>query len=334
MSTSSKRPDRPGARPIVAVIGSNRQLDTLAPLRQAYRRRGVRELTVLTDHLLPPDALGEIAGDVDAVLLPYPRHRSPSTIVPWPAVPLAGRRVPVGLVADHGDSLATFAAAAAAVHDRDRCQGSSSSVAILAQRSRRYLDLAARIRRLLADGGRSTESCFWWPADEIVRDDMTVGLGYGLAVALYVGHGRPSGWVGYAGVRGHHLARPDDVCGVVVSLACHTMSRRRIGLSFGERLVAQGTAAAAIGAVSVTRHVANARWALRFVDAITAGAATAGDLLVAAEPDVEAGRVYRLAGDPLAPLLDAAGARVAARALSDDVIHPALPNPERTEIPA
>ena len=116
---------------------------------------------------------------------------------------------------------------------------------------------------------------------------------------------------------------------LVVSLACQTSSRYRTGRSFTEALVAQGTAAAAIGAVGKTRHIANARWSLRLVDALADGAPTAGELLVAAEPEGALARNYRLVGDPLAPLLDRR-ARAAARALSDDVIW----NPQREEIPA
>jgi hypothetical protein len=215
--------------------------------------------------------------------------------------------------------LLRFAHAAAAVHaraDRPEC---GTSVALLAQRSRRYLDLAGRIRRLLGESGRPPDSVFWWPADEIVRDDLTIGLGHGLALVLYIGHGRPSGWVGYAGVRANHLSGRPAPGALIVSLACRTLNRRRVGLSFGERLVAQGGAAASIGAVPMTPHIANARWSLRFVDAISAGATTVGGLLAAAEPDLDVGPVHRLIGDPLAPLLDAPGARDAARARTVDV---------------
>jgi hypothetical protein len=339
MSTSCSRPEATrttgsvGRR--VAVIGSNRQLDSLAPLRHAYRARGIDELAVLANDLLTPEALGELAGDVDAVLLAYPRHRAPSTVVPWPTVAAAReRRIAVGLVPDHGDSLARFAVAAAAVHERAGDPATTASIALLAQRSRRYLDLAGRIRRLLLAGGRAPAAMFWWPADEIVRDDVTIGLRYGLAVAWYVGHGRPSGWVGYAGIRAHHLADADAPSGVVVSLACQTLSRRHIALSFGERLVAQGSAAATIGSVSATRHVANARWSLRLVDAVSNGVRTAGDLLVAAEPDVAVARTYRLVGDPMAPLLDAPGARAAAQRLTDDVVFPSPSHHEPREISA
>lgn len=105
--------------PVVAVIGTNRQLDALTPLRAEYHRRGIGEVAVLTDHPLPPGAVSEVADHVDAVLMAYPRHRAPSTVVPWPATATArGRRIPIGLVPDHRDSLQRFALAAAAVHAR------------------------------------------------------------------------------------------------------------------------------------------------------------------------------------------------------------------------
>jgi len=330
MSTSSGPPE-PSCRPVasIATVGATHHLEALEPLRAAYARSGIVEIPVVTTDLPGAAELREVASGVDAVLLVYPRLRSPSTVVAWPAIVAeAGRRVPIGLVPAHRRSVERFAATAAAVHERRRDGHSESSVALLAQRSRRYIDLAGRIKRLLADGDVSPDSIFWWPADEIVRDDLTRGLGYGLATAVYVGHGRPSGWVGYAGIRAHHVAEVDDATALVVSLACQTLSRRRVGLSFGEALVAQGSAAATIGAVSVTNHIANARWSLRLAGALINGASTAGELLAAAEPDLDVGRCYRLIGDPMAPLLDAPGARSAARSLTDDVVY----QPEPAEV--
>jgi hypothetical protein len=333
MSSSSKRPDSsPAPAPTVGIVAPAAALDALAPLRRAYSRRGIGEVVVAGEALPTPGDIVELANAVDAVLLVYPPNRSPRTVVPWPAAPVAdGRRVPVGIVPGSGGDLDRFAMGAAAVHLRAIGHpAADTSVVLLAQRSARYLDLAGRIRRLLGEQDVADDSVFWWPADEIVRDDVTVGLRLGLAVAVYVGHGRPRGWVGYAGVRANHLDGMLIPGALVVSLACQTSSRYRTGRSFTEALVAQGTAAAAIGAVGKTRHIANARWSLRLVDALAAGAPTAGELLVAAEPEGALTRNYRLVGDPLAPLLDAPGARAAARALSDDVIW----SPEREEIPA
>jgi len=322
MSTSSKPPEPRSGAPAIAIVGTQRDLDDLEPLRSAYQRAGIGEVPVVTAVMPSPPELVEIADHGDAVLLTYPRLRSPNTVIPWPAVVTAsGRRVPVGLVPSHRDWIGRFATTAARVHARPGGEQGETSVVLLAQRSRRYVDLAGRIRRLLHEGERSSEWTFWWPGDEIVRDDITRGLAHGLALAIYVGHGRPNGWVGYGGVRRHHLADVIEPTGLIVSLACQTLSRRRTGLSFGEALVAQGTAAATVGAVSVTNHIANARWSLRLADAVLNGASTAGGLVAAAEPDVGVGRCYRLIGDPLAPLLDAPGANAAARALTDDVVY-------------
>lgn len=327
MWTSSKRPDSAGPAgspaPTVAIVGSPDDLDALAELRDAYARHHIGQVPVATQQVPTPRTLGELASTVDAVMLTYPSNRAPRTVVPWPAVVTdEGRRVPIGLVPSTPGSLEQFANTAAAVHDRAAITGDrSTSIALLAQRSRRYVDLAGRIRRLLDDHCYPAESVFWWTAEEIGRDDVMRGLGSGLGIAVYVGHGRPSGWVGYAGVRARHFSDVANACGLIVSLACQTLSRRRIGLSFGEQLVTQGAAAATIGAVSATRHVANARWSLRIVDALAAGASSAGALLAAAEPDMDVGRCYRLIGDPMAPLIDAHGARAAARALTDDVVY-------------
>ncbi|CAN5278112.1 hypothetical protein BH20ACT5_BH20ACT5_08940 [soil metagenome] len=270
----------------------------------------------MTDQVPAAGALADFGTDVDALLLVSPRRRSPRTVINGPTVTVAGgRRVPVGVLPAAGPGLlAGFAAAAARVHDR-RAGDGASSIAVLAQRSRRYLHLAARIRRLVD----RQDGVLWWPADEMIRADLVQGLGLGLATTIYVGHGRPTGWAGYAGLRAHHLSGAAQPCGIVLSLACHTASRRRTGLSFTESLVLRGSAAAALGAATSTPHVANARWSLRITAALSAGVGTAGELVAAAEPDGELSGRYRLIGDPMAPLLDAPGARAAARALTEDV---------------
>jgi hypothetical protein len=94
--------------PVVAVIGTNRQLGTLTPLRAEYPRRGIGEVAVLTKALLPPEAVSEVADDVGAVLMAFPRHRAPSTVVSWPAAATArGRRIP-GAADDEWQGLTTF----------------------------------------------------------------------------------------------------------------------------------------------------------------------------------------------------------------------------------
>lgn len=322
MSTSSSQPEVRRA-PTVGIVGTAEDLTALLPLRTAYSRRGITKRIWATDTVPSQRALADLAGDVDAILLVHPRRRSARTIVDGPTVCAPnGRRVPIGLLPAAGSGLlAGFATAAARVHARHGGTD-GSSVALLAQRSRRYLNLAARIRRLLNERA-DPDSVFWWPADEIVRADLVRGLGLGLGTAIYVGHGRPTGWAGYAGVRAHHLSATAQPCGLVISLACHTASRRRTGLSFSEALVLRGTAAAALGSTMSTLHIANARWSLRIVSAL-AHASTAGELVAAAEPESDLSRRYRLIGDPMAPLIDDPGARAAARVFTDDLTLPAL----------
>jgi hypothetical protein len=313
---SSRADERVTGR--VVVVAPDRALDPLAPLLDVYRERGPLELVPWEDGI-DGIGLGRLADGAAAVLLVAPRRRSPRTLAPGVAVEARdGRRVPVGMVPDLGhEAVRRFADAAAEVHRRPPMQG---SVALLAQRSPRYRDLAGRLRRVLGERTAAT-SVSWWTADEVVRDDLVAALGLGFGLGLYVGHGRPVGWVGYRGVRAHHLIEPAAPIGAMVSLACLTASRRRTGLSFSEALVMQGSAAAALGAVGKTLHLDNARWALGIARGLAEGATTIGELVTAAGPSPDGG--YRILGDPLAPLRDAPGARQAAQAFEAAVMFPA-----------
>ena len=199
--------------PVVAVIGTNRQLDALTPLRAEYRPPRNRRGRGAPRHLLPPGAVSEVCRS----------RRRRAAGVPTPPCAQHGRAVA-------GDGHGTGTASP----DRPRPRPPGLARPLRARRGRRprtgrtqstcddehraarpAIPALSRPRRADPTPARRRRRghrtrVFWWPADEIVRDDMTVGLGHGLAVALYVGHGRPSGWVGYAGVRAHHLA--DTVC--------------------------------------------------------------------------------------------------------------------------
>jgi hypothetical protein len=313
-STPSRPPEPRTALGAVAVVAPPAAVAALAPLLAAYQRGGRRVQVVAWAQEVD---LTRVAGGADGVLVVAPRRRSPRTVAPGPTViDHTGRPVPLGVLPDAGPGpLARFASAAAAVHDRAAAGGAPCSVAVLAQRSGRYRDLAGRILRLLGEAAPGTAR-FEWTADELVRDDLVEGLGCGLGLAVYVGHGRPIGWVGYRGVRAGHLDELAQPVGAVLSLACLTASRKRTGLSFAEALPLQGAAAASLAAVGPTRHVENARWALRLVRAIAGGCPTIGDLVVAAEPETALVRGYRIVGDPLAPLADAPGSAGAAAALT------------------
>lgn len=246
----------------------------------------------------PSASLADVARGADAVLVAGPRNRAPRTVLPGPVVLDDGRPVPVAWLPLVDDaSTVRFAEAAASVHSR---VAPRRTLAVLGQRLSRYDDLAGRIARVASSHGPVCR----WTSYDIVRPDLVAGLRRGPALAVYVGHGRSIGWVGYAGLRAHHFpAAPGAPVGAVVSLACRTASRQRTGLSFTEALVVRGVAASAVGATGPTLHTANARWALRVADGASR-AATVGELVAAAAAADPHADFYRIVGDPTAPLLD------------------------------
>lgn len=299
----------------------------LAPLVEAWA--ATRPVHVETCTGRPPT--GELAAmaaatGAAAVMVVGARGYSPRTVLPGPVVITDDSRViPVGWLPDVGvEPVRAFATAAAAVHGRQAADGSDRpgspatvggrTIAVLGQRHGRFDDLASRILGLIEEVKQHADphdvrlQGARWTAYELHRDDLAGALALGPAVAVYVGHGRPSGWVGYAGTRAHHLGGNVAVewqpSAVILSLTCRTASRYRTGLSFAEAITLRGATAAAVGAVRPTSHLANARWALRLTRA-AGSAATVGDLVAAVAPHDPAAATYRLIGDPTAPLLDA-----------------------------
>ena len=300
----------------VTVVAGPPAAAALAPLLEAWQHSHVVRL----ERGGPPDpvALAAIASRSDAVLVVGPRNRSPRTVLPGPVLRTReGRGVPVAWLPDTGaDAVRTFARAAARVHARAQAwqppAHRTRTFAVLGERQPRFDRLADRILGLAREDRSGGLAPTRWTAYEVDRDELVRRLGRGPGLAVYVGHGRPVGWVGYAGLRAHHLVAAEPA-GAVLSLTCKTASRRRTGLSFAESLPLRGVAAAAVGAVGVTSHPANARWALRITRAAP-GAATIGDLLVAVTRNDPAAAAYRLLGDPTAPLLDPLDGPVAAEA--------------------
>ncbi len=145
-------------------------------------------------------------------------------------------------------------------------------------------------------------------ADEVTRDELVLGLGLGLGAAIYVGHGRPIGWVGYRGVRRHHTNELEQPIGVIFSLTCLTASRRRVGLSFAESLPLDGACAAVLASVAPTNHVDNSRWALRIARSWSrAEAPELGEIVASAYDGSRLMSSYRIIGDPLTRIADSAG---------------------------
>lgn len=292
-------------------------LPHLAELIGAWQGIGARvQLNVFDSRELPDVQSIVAAGDaLDAVLLVGSARRAPATVLRAPfAADRSGRRVPLAwLPASSPAALRRFAAAAARAHVR---AGRRRAVALLGQWHPQYLRVVDRMSALVQD----RMDTFRWSGECIARDEVVQALGSGLGLGMYVGHGRPSGWVGYRGLRSHHFASdvdgdaPTEPMGALFSLCCRTASRRGIGLSYAESLPLRGVAAAAFGATGDTLHTDNTRWAIGLCDAMNAGARDVGELVTAAAPaSASAVAAYRLIGDPLAPLASTPAAIARAR---------------------
>lgn len=272
----------------------------LEPLLEAYAGRGVEVQRISTDM---PDAesLQRAADESDALLVVGSRKRSPRTALPGPVMERGdGTVIPAAWLPDVGaEKLRRFAETAARLHQRE---AATQPFAVLSQWHPQYLRLAGRIESLLH---KQHKPVYRWTSDIVYRDDMARGLRAGLAAAVYVGHGRPVGWVGYYGTRIQHLQDiPGEPLGALLSLCCRTASRRRTPLSFSEAVPLSGVAGAAFGAVGPTLHLNNTRWAVAICSALQTGVRSIGELIVKAlPPNLDAVADYRLMGDPLSPLL-------------------------------
>lgn len=304
------------ARPHVLLLVPKAHAADLAELVDAWRHAGASVSTQAYVAGLPPlQSLVLEDSSLTAALLVGPAARAPATVLDAPFVTARrGHRVPVAwLPATHAAGLRRFASCAARTHRRARHNRSCNGVALLGQWQAQYLQVVERMATLM---GPQAEG-FRWTADVLLREDMVRALGSGLGLGIYVGHGRPVGWVGYHGLRSQHFDLFDgEPLGALVSLCCRTASRRRVGLSYAESLPLRGIAAASLGAVGDTLHTDNTRWALGLCDALRAGVQRIGELVAQGAPlSPKAVSSYRLLGDPLAPLCAAEGALLRARAV-------------------
>jgi len=300
-----------GARLLLAIPDA--RLGDLEALLQAWHEGGVEVLVHRYRRDMPTaDALLAAHDALDALLLAGDARRAPATVLPGPfLVDRAGRRVPAAwLPLRSAAANRRFAASAARVQRR---AGAERGLALFSQWHPRYLRLADRMDELV----RARWQTFRWAGDVVTREGLVDAVGTGLGLGVYLGHGRPVGWVGYHGVRSHHFDGFDgEPMGVLMSLCCRTASRRRTGLSYAEALPLRGVAAASFGATSDTLHTDNTRWAIGVCDALAAGVTTVGELIVRAAPaSPRACAPYRLIGDPLAPLASSRAAVADARAV-------------------
>lgn len=82
-----------------------------------------------------------------------------------------------------------------------------------------------------------------WTSDLVSREDLVQRLATTpVRLAVYLGHGRASGWSGYRGLRWRHLEPypPTQPMGALVSLSC-------ANLAFGQKLLEEGRVAAFLG---------------------------------------------------------------------------------------
>ena len=294
------------------VVADAAAFQYLEPLLAAHRSlRPVRALELNTG-----EGWKTPADDVAAVLIVGDRRRSPRRALPGLFLrDRSGRRVPAGWLPNVKKRLATFAVAAAGTVARARAGLPRGPLILLGQWEDRSLRLASTTE--LGFGSETQPlPVFRWTAERIARTDLLHALRGGPGLAIYFGHGRARGWAGYHGVRAPHLEDAlGEPLGAVLSLTCHTVNRHKVGLSFAEEMVLMGMCAASLGATGRTRHLDNGCLANNLCSALASSpAATIGDLLLhAGLTDRQADSIYRLIGDPLAPLIGAADSLERAR---------------------
>ena len=121
---------------------------------------------------------GELDPGADAILVVGDRRRSPRTGVPGPFV--VTPRGPPGPGRMGSQTRAGRECAASPRPQRGSTTGAARerTVAVLAQRSRRYRDLSGRIVRLLDESGGVVRP-LRWTADELGRDELGRGSATG-----------------------------------------------------------------------------------------------------------------------------------------------------------
>ncbi len=286
---------------LLIIVPRNTKEQFLGTLINAYESNGVDvDFLHYKNEVVPDGAeIKQAIKNKDYALYIFPGRRSPRSIINNLFLTSEeDKKVPVGIV-PNTRKLQNFIEAAVKVHSRPK---DDLSLALLAQRHPRYIKLADRIETIM-NSKKNDVQFFKWTSDIIFREDMIDRLKAGLGIALYIGHGRPNGWVGYYGLRSHHFEGVTNPLGCLISLCCHTANRRKIGLSFAEQMVLNGAATSSLGAVSSTLHTNNTRWAVQIVDILSNEINTIGELLLNACPiNPMVYKTYRLIGDPLAPL--------------------------------
>lgn len=247
------------------------------------------------------------AGVAEAVLLVVPRRRSPARVAPSAVI----QGLTVGIV--QASSLAELAPWLNAVGGR--CD-TPPVWATMAMGQDFYLalggGLAEDMRRGAAGSNLNVED---WRADRLSRAELCASLARGPRLAVYVGHGRASGWSGYQALRWRHVAAAPLVgpAGLIVGFTCDTLKYDRGTSPFGCRWVREGRAAAYLGATNAVISEAGARLVEAFGGLLAERRfGTIGALLSALNRRLaedraladarHAFRAFRLIGHPLLPI--------------------------------
>lgn len=285
------------------IISTKAHKSRLTPLIQMWKEEGhlVRFSYYEGKDIPKKEAIVKAAKKADAVMMLTPANRAASTLIDRPVLHINDRKVPISLVPVPDEAaLDLFVKTTVEVHQRS---SGNRSVSLLAQRFPRYLTVTDKIFRELKNDEKIV--AYKWTSDVIQPGDMLYGINQGAGVCLYMGHGRPSGWVGYYGIRAHHIAQlRHKPSAAILSLCCWTAGRKNVRYSFCESLMLNGITSSVFGAIRPTLFADNTRWAVNLSAALKQGAATIGELIVKAWPANEkAGIYYRLFGDPTTPLL-------------------------------
>ncbi|HMB69500.1 MAG TPA: hypothetical protein VKU85_09310, partial [bacterium] len=167
--------------------------DLRVRFRTRTRRGGTRSGADVDPWGVAP-ALNRVSAPVDGVLLVAPVRESAATALPGPH--LDG--VPAGVVFSRTpDDLEPWLAAL-------RAGPSAEPVwSVLAMGRRSYVTLARRFARRMREA-RPGAVRTWW-GSRLMRWELCDRLASGPRLALYVGHGRPHGLMGYQGLRWRHV---------------------------------------------------------------------------------------------------------------------------------
>jgi len=262
--------------------------------------------------------------DADALLVIAPRRSTPRSVVGAPVV----RGLPIGMVfADRVGDLDAWSATLRMTRAR---RDEPELWVVLAEWEERYLRRARRQARairaanapsdvvIVADARGIKRRVRTWLACDLNGVDLLRRLDAGAHWVGYHGHANPQGLSGYFGVTARHLIERADArpIGAFFCWACRSLQREPRQAPFGVELVRHGRVASFLGSIASIPTEPNDRLSALADSILARTPATVSafirelDAAVSARRDRELDRVwrsYRLVGNPLEPLANAAG---------------------------